>query len=319
MARNFNPNQQDNASKTQTPVEEIVSSFNGAEIRRKSQFVVSFGPTHGTGMTLRSFGAAMGFLNALMDIADKKYHTLEYGYHLKKDPTTFMDAYSIDDVGHFAYMARPEGKQENSPLQPAPENQAFWHVLNVRQGHLKLGKVVRPLNSADLAGPGREVKDITKPEWIRNNEMWGRWFKYEGIEKAMRVNAGHARVTIALKAEELSEQQPAIFEAKLALLGKGITERDADRASRVESGRAYRETVLGEYYVATIPEVKQAAEAKAEIEQIDVEAFVGHYVQMYQGTEKVGGRKFCRNLDAVLGAINRAAKFEASLVIADNN
>jgi len=319
------------SKKAEAPVEEtpnyVTTEFKGVEIRTHANGLRSVGPKrafHDSRDNRRSYGAINGFVNALQDILSGVYPVCDYGVHLKYDPADFMALFNITDAGSINFELLPDDISKHAwinQLEMPEENLDRWYVINVRRGKPVLGKMVEAQLSDDLLD-GRKAEDVPQPEYLNNSEAWGRFFKYEGIELALRVIAGKKKVYCKLNARR--DFEPDSIERKWNQLTLSDENRSKERAQAVANGKAQRRNDYSAYNVETKPEVREFAEDVAKTVQViidgkpqflTVEKLAHAKVQHMSGIFPIGGEFFLRGANSVLAAFRDAANDGLNIVV----
>lgn len=298
-----------------------VAEFHGFEIRRKSQMVWSVGEKGDSTVRLTSFGKIRGFVNALQDVVDKRYAVLEYGLHMTIKPEEAINLFEKNDVGHvnFDMATHPCLKG----LKPSKEYPLYWHILNVRNGNLKVGKPVVGMLKAEFDAHVAEMDEQQLAYARKNNsEMWARYFKQKGLELAMRVTEGHIKVVCAL--EPQFDWEIGTLERKFQQLGLSDEDRQAERKQAVVNARSRQTNEILAGGVIAKKEVKAAAQAAATNVPVvlngeefvcEPKDLVGKKVRSLRGEVYLSGDMPLRGLPNVFAAMLVAEKQGAVLEI----
>jgi len=309
--------------KTEVKDSPVLSNFAGVEIRRPDEMVWSFGSTRSPKQYLSSFGAIRGFMNALQDLNDGVYKAFAYGVHLKVDPKDFANEYNRQDVGHF----RLQGLDLDCPvasmimdmdLSNVAEDR--WYTLNLVHGVLKIGFKVDALIAADL----KELYPDGAPLEVieRNKEHWGRYFKQEGIELALRVMKGYKRVICAYKPRGFDGEIRGL-QLKFNQFVLDQADRRAERNTAMNNGIAARTNRVVTAQVEKNDVVRAAAEEASEnlIVLVDGEETPVTVSQLVRATVKevrgawIGALTYLGNESNVKAAALQAQRHRAKLMV----
>lgn len=300
------------------------------DVRRPEQNILSFGPKDQRNKAhLNSFGATMGFMNAIKHLDLGYYPVCVRGFHFKialsqipmtwetpnDQPRGYVNFDMLTDETYIKLL-------ERHGIKADPEKTG-WLALKVVKGRIFPWFRVAPKTHEELLD-GRTKEEVEVFEFQANDRAWMTMHKQNGLELAMLLRDEQIRVICNVPAKAGFEWQFKALDSKLNELIMPVDEYEEVRSEKISNMQAQRANRLGAHYVATREPVREAAvEAAAnmivivngEEQAVSVTDLVKSTVCVVRGNRRLGGRMYLTTEDNVLAAVQNAARLNACLEV----